>query len=130
MNKFLKFFLPPILWAGIIFWNSSLPRPPIPQIEFNHFDKILHFGAYFILGYLTTRAWLVGKREKRTMKIYFISALIGILYGLSDEFHQYFVPGRSSEWSDWLADSLGIIGAQFMIHFQYKIFPERWANMI
>ena len=30
-----------------------------------------------------------------------------LIYGASDEIHQYFVPGRNASWTDWLADTLG-----------------------
>jgi len=45
--------------------------------------------------------------------------LIGTLYGISDEIHQFFVPFRSPSATDLLADFLGLILAQFLF-FSYK----------
>lgn len=48
------------------------------------------------------------------------AALICILYGASDEIHQYFVPNRSSEFQDWAADAAGIIIACLIINYFLK----------
>ncbi|RMF56395.1 MAG: VanZ family protein, partial [Calditrichaeota bacterium] len=42
-------------------------------------------------------------------RFYLLVFLLGSLYGVSDEFHQSFVPGRYTELSDFLADSAGVL---------------------
>jgi VanZ family protein len=95
------------VWACAIFGFSSLEN--IPAIKFPISpDKIAHVGIFFILTLLCWRAfhhqtsirWL----KNRAVLIAFIVATI---YGFSDEFHQRFVPGRSYDLYDFLADSLG-----------------------
>ena len=61
---------------------------------------------YFVL------AWLVYSAFFRTAKLNGIKRVLAVLfivsiYGVSDEFHQYFVPGRSCDFLDWGADTLG-----------------------
>ncbi len=60
-------------------------------------DKVFHAGAYAVLGALLTlgtgRPWL--------------GALLATLYGATDEFHQYFVPGRAADVLDLVADGVG-----------------------
>lgn len=72
---------------------------------FPHQDKVHHFTVYFILAILVWRAF------RHFCKTPIILALAGVafcsLYGLSDEFHQSFVEGRTADAIDWVADSLG-----------------------
>ncbi len=70
-----------------------------------HQDKLHHFGAYFIMGIL---AWRFFKDyfEKPVTTIV-ISLFFCSLYGLSDEWHQSYVPGREADALDWFADTLG-----------------------
>lgn len=109
MSKIWKFYLPPFLWGGIIFWNSSLPHVHVPKFGFQSADKLAHAVVYFILGYLIIRAVTAGSRNTIQWKSGLLLMLIGIFYGASDEFHQLFVPGRSADLLDWVADILGVV---------------------
>jgi VanZ family protein len=42
------------------------------------------------------------------------------LYGISDEIHQYFVPGRMMDWTDAVADSCGITLGSWFFHYRRK----------
>ena len=120
MNRFWKYYFAPIFWAAFIFWNSSRSHIHIPNYFFHNLDKIIHFGVYFVLGYLITRAFSLGNFNNLTGKIFSLSISLGALYGLSDEFHQMFVPGRSMDFFDFLADVVGIAIAQLVIYFYYQ----------
>ena len=61
-------------------------------------------GAVVVLGFLAFKVSIV---QATTSTLILLVSLSGSLYGLSDEFHQSFVPGRSSDSLDLLADSLG-----------------------
>ena len=75
------------------------------------FDKVLHLVEYGILGFLLYRAL---REESWTGKPILLAFVIGMAYGITDEFHQYFVPTRESDPFDLLADSAGSgIGALF-----------------
>ena len=63
--------------------------------------KLAHLSEYFILGMLTNN--MVKIHNKKTI----ISVIICILYAVSDEIHQSFVPGRSAQIIDILIDSIG-----------------------
>lgn len=88
----------PAAIAGIIVFASSRSTVAGPSIE--NFDKVEHFAAYGLLATLICRMGL-GWR----------GAVLGLLltsaFGASDEWHQSFVPGRSSDVFDWVADTLG-----------------------
>lgn len=94
------FWLATLLWAGLTFWVSSSPdvQGAAGWIDLSPpRDKFYHaanFGVLALFIYLASRrAWL--------------SVLLASLYGMTDELHQAFVPGRSADVADWLADTLG-----------------------
>lgn len=101
MTRFARGWGPAALWAAVLFWQSSRPSLPSPAIP--GLDKVAHFCLYAVLGVLLARA------GERTGVGPIALTAIGLLYGLSDEFHQSFVPGRSMEVADWVADALGTI---------------------
>lgn len=89
----------PLAIAALIFAASSRSRVAAPQITLID-DKIVHFAVYGLLATLVCRlgrGW-----HAAVWSLVLVSA-----YGASDEWHQSYVPGRSSEWTDWMADTLG-----------------------
>lgn len=90
-------------WA-VIFGLSSLSSPPMPP---NVWDKVLHAGAYGGLALVTLRATAGGRVGGVTARAVLLAWIVTTLYGLSDEVHQSFVPRRSAEAQDVVADALG-----------------------
>jgi VanZ family protein len=67
-------------------------------------DKVGHLAMYGVLGWLTMWAALPQGAWRRAALV----ALVAISsFGALDEWHQQFVPGRSQDRSDWLADTVG-----------------------
>lgn len=85
--------------------------------RFNHIvRKCAHVSEYFVLGALVMNAMKTSKVLK--FKALIFSVLICILYAISDELHQLFVPGRGAQMMDVLIDSAGAIagiGCIFLI---------------
>jgi len=106
-------FLALLFYCMAIFWVSSQPSLPVPM-WFPHQDKLLHAAAYFVLGLLLWR--FVRHFIKSPMILASVCIALGSLYGLSDEWHQSFVPGRDADWLDWLADTAGVGLAVFCVH--------------
>ncbi len=73
----------------------------------------LHMVEYGILGLLLSWA-LVNSGIKRRLVFYVF--LIGLFYGITDEFHQYFVPGRIASLLDLTADGLGSLLGSYLFH--------------
>ena len=98
---------PWIIYCGLIFWLSH--QPTLPGTPGG--DKVAHVIAYFIMGGLFYRAMALSSDwDKR--KLILFAALAASLYGLSDEYHQSFIPGRFAMLDDVVADSIGsILGA-------------------
>jgi len=113
IKKFLKYWAPLYLYAGIIFYVSGIPKP-LPHITILHFDKFLHMVEYTIFGILVARAFKNSPREVLQKNFKMLAILTTVAYGASDEFHQLFVSCRSCDAFDLTADLMGgIIGAVF-----------------
>ena len=106
---------------------SSQEYIELPDIGFDFIDKILHFSAFFIYGIsiqtaiITNIDYIKEKINISPNTIIIIVILFGMLFAASDEIHQYFVPGRSADILDWIADSLGIICSIFLYNSIQKI---------
>jgi VanZ family protein len=101
-------WLPPIAWAGVLFALSS-GAPPQIGVSFDGIDKVEHAIAYGILGFLAARA-VAGSS---TWNAILCGGLAAALYGVTDEFHQSFVAGRSADVVDWYSDVTGSAIALF-----------------
>src|SRR3989304_1573885 len=112
--KFIKFWLPVILWAGMIFFLSSIPdlRSGLPNIFDLILRKIAHSGEFGVLAILIMRAISSLKQQhnrKLSFNVILIVIIIVILYAISDELHQGFVPGRVASPIDVIIDAIGVL---------------------
>ncbi len=114
-----------IIYCSFIYWLSSKPSIPTPMF-FIHQDKIHHMGAYFIMGVLAWRVF--NEFFSKPLLISVISLCFCSLYGLLDEWHQSFVPGRDADVLDWTADTLGATIALSIIYFRKKMLPSFNCN--
>jgi len=96
-----------LAWMAMLFYLSHQPRLPAPSL-FSGQDKLVHALVYGALGVmlLVAQSSHAGRYRWRQIAI---SVLIASLYGASDEWHQSFVPGRSAELADWVADTVGAL---------------------
>jgi VanZ family protein len=100
-----------MVYAGLIFLLSSFPHFPEDVSPFFGYDKLAHFIEYYFFGILIGR-WLLNKKSHFLRRhAFFITLLIGMCYGISDEWHQSFVPGRVASIWDALFDAVGIAAA-------------------
>ena len=97
-------WIPAAVWAAVLFFASSQETLPV-SLAGNQ-DKIAHFCAYLVLGFLLTRA-----TAQLRLPVW-LAVAAGFFYGFLDELHQSMVPGRSAGFDDWIADALGtLVGA-------------------
>ena len=92
---------------AMLFGCSSLSTLPSPPGNFSYYD--VHLAAYAGLGVLITRALARGALENVSARNVAGAVLIATAYGLSDEYHQLFVPGRNFDVLDIAADAIGAI---------------------
>jgi len=114
MNRFRHGILyagPVLAYAALIFLVSSIAKFPDSTPSFFGADKLAHFVEYGLFGLLISR-WL-HSLTKPFFKLhaFWITSAFGILYGLSDEWHQSFILGREASLWDVLFDGLGTLTA-------------------
>ena len=97
-----------------IFYISSLRSLNLPSLPENS-DKVLHALAYILLAFLFYHTF---KRSGIRKYVFILAFLSASIYGISDEIHQYYVPGRDAAIGDLFADFFGALvgcmGASFM----------------
>lgn len=115
-HPFARWWVPVYLYMGLIFFVSSIPLAFPAGLEFPFLDKGLHMVEYGLLGFLLARA-LSSDSPPRLREAFRAWAIFfALLYGLSDEWHQRFVPMRESSWVDVLFDGLGASFGQLLFH--------------
>lgn len=97
-----------LIWMGLIFYLSSQPQlPSAPGWWDLLFKKGGHLGGYLVLGTLYAQGWGRGRPPWQPW-------LAAVLYAVSDEVHQAFVPGRHPWVVDVLIDGTGAaLGARY-----------------
>lgn len=123
-SHFLWWYIPVIAWALLIFTLTSIPTLETPSLGFDAEDKLYHFIVYFVFGFLLTRA-LLQDRIDWLKKSLIAGPILGALFAAFDEFHQLFIPGRSCDIADALADISGILVAQIAFYFLYNKLHKR-----
>lgn len=115
-----------LIWNITLFILSSVPSVLAPPTPVVNFDKVLHFG-YFACGAFLFSSFLLAKKNLLSIKQVFITTTItGSLIGLSDEFHQHFIPGRSgNDPFDLLADVLGTMCAGLYTIFAFAYIKKK-----
>lgn len=104
-----------LAWAAILFWQSSSSDAGsflsfLPEGS----DKVIHAGAYAVLAALATLA--TGSPVA--------GGLLAVSYGVTDEIHQSFVPGRFPSVGDLVADAVGAaLGAGLVAYLVLR--PKR-----
>jgi VanZ family protein len=95
---------PAAFWAAVLFLLSSLPDVPgASWLPFG--DKVGHLSLYAVLG--VALAW--GRGRSRRAVPHLLLLALGALYGVTDEVHQGYVPGRMPDPWDWVADVTGLV---------------------
>ncbi|HEX6536342.1 MAG TPA: VanZ family protein [Gemmatimonadaceae bacterium] len=99
-------WVPPMVWAAFILLLTSLPGSKLPHVSWREIDKLVHFLLYGTFAWLSTRS--LG-RQRPVARIALLVVLGVSLFGAVDEWHQQFIPGRSMDPFDWMADTLGAL---------------------
>lgn len=118
IGKAIIYWILVVLYAGFIFYLSSGPV----TVDIPGNDKLHHMGEFAILSFLLYQALRSSFKNEQPMKIAFLVIILAILYGISDEFHQSFVPTRSSDIYDVVADASGAIIMQGLMHISKRFF--------
>jgi VanZ family protein len=106
---FLWVWGPALVWMAVTFYISHQSAVSIPM---GAPDYVAHGVSYAGLGVMLMRGLAGGRLSAMTWRLVLLATLLGGLYGVSDEFHQSFIPGRHASLSDIVADTVGaLVGA-------------------
>ncbi len=128
MTPFRKFtlWLPALFWAGLLFFLSAQSQLPRIGPEFPNKDKVEHFIFYSIFWFCILLPLRYG-HGLSLAKAIILAFLITSAYGASDEFHQRFVPHRTCDVLDWMADTFGgfIAASAYWVYESHRITKAR-----
>ncbi|HTL70247.1 MAG TPA: VanZ family protein [Candidatus Eisenbacteria bacterium] len=97
------------LYACLIFAISAIPHIPVPpKLQMMNADKLFHMIEYGFFGVLIVRSFGFSFEFPSEFWLGLAALAAGVVYATTDEFHQKFVPGRSSDLMDGLADTAGL----------------------
>ncbi len=103
---FFKYWLPPVIYAALIFYLSSRSSIDLgPEIP--HIDKLYHALIYSVFAVLLWRAFHYASPAPFKKRAILFALIFTILFGISDEWHQFYVAFRHADIFDLLFDSVG-----------------------
>ena len=136
MNRTASTILKVLRWIPAVFigccswYLSSQPHVPLP--DFHLSDKLVHLACFAAFSFFTAMAFFGLKpldgRRITTAKRILLPAVVISLYGIIDEIHQSFVPGRSCSFLDWCADTIGALIGSALFYFIIVIICKKRAS--
>jgi len=100
---------------ALIFAVSGTPGERIPKV--GAWDQLAKKGGHMLAYALLTLLWLRPlERQLPARRAALLACGISLLYAISDEYHQTFVPGRDGNGVDVMIDGVGMLGALWGWH--------------
>jgi VanZ family protein len=121
LKHFVLYWLPPFLWAMVIFTFSSSPTAKVGDSYWFDFvvKKTVHVIEYGIFAILLYRGFInSGITNKKAM---FLAIFFCFFYGATDEYHQSFTPRREPALRDVVFDTIGATLAMLGL---WKLLPK------
>jgi glycopeptide antibiotics resistance protein len=122
----ITYFWKPLLWLAIICYALFIPAgdlPIKPFLKIPHFDKMVHFGLFFVFCLLLLRPF-----KKLQLKYYLLAPLISILLSALLEISQHVLSkSRSSDIKDFIANSLGVLAA--VVFYYLFVSNRKWEKL-
>lgn len=121
-GRVLRYWLPAVAYAGLIVYLSSLSHPEemMPSVLEGLGDKVLHAVEYGLFGILWYRALRHAAGPWAARYALGLAILAAVVYGVTDELHQAFVPGREADAWDLLANGIGATVFTLVWHASWK----------
>lgn len=121
MKRYVIIWGPVFLFAMFIFIMSSMSSP-VGRDPFPYFDKVAHFFVYGVFAFLIFRGITRTTGNSNFLLIAILTVVITVAYGMSDEFHQLFVPTRNPDVKDIAADGVGAMAAVTILYIRRRFF--------
>ncbi len=113
-----------VLYMALIWTLSSFDLGPLSFEEVPFHDKGIHFMEYGALAFLVAHAVVRTYRRDVGVRTWLFAVGVAVAWGLLDEIHQAFVPGRTADLLDLAADSVGAVagaGFRHALHLLGKV---------
>jgi len=118
--KTVLVYLPLAVYWLILFILTSLPSKNLPNTKIN--DKIEHSVAFCLLAVFLSLTFQFQQKIKfLSAKALTSTVFLIAVYGMLDELHQRYVPGRYCDFYDWVADVAGGLAGVLFVYFLKKI---------
>lgn len=115
-------------YSVLVFVSAILPDRQLPRVTkppVHHFDKILHFGTYLALFLVTIYVFKRARSFWLFSRATYLALFYCFMMGMVTEWAQFFVPSRSTEFGDWIANVLGMYSGWLVYSLAEKFwFPE------
>jgi len=131
LKKAVFFWLPPVLWMGLMFFLSSFHKIQVTDVGWANFvtRKLAHLIEYAVLCFLFFRGFK-NTTGLSLIKILLLAFFLTIIYSLTDEYHQTFISGRTGRSLDIFIDSLGAVFGLIFSRKIINLLPERIKKVI
>jgi VanZ family protein len=129
LAKALYFWLPVVVWMLVIFTFSSKPTGVASTIDWQDFfiKKFAHVLVFGFLSVLLYRAQRSYGANRKTAIV--TSILVAAFYGLTDEYHQSFIGGRTPRLRDVGFDTIGATLSLFTLWYTSRKLPKKLLNL-
>ena len=119
---FLKYNFYTIVWMLIILLLHLVTGEHHSNVDFPHFDKFIHFGMFAFLSYLMIIGFLKQDRYSTLrFKAPMFTLLVATIYAVLVESIQLFIPIRTFDFLDLVADLVGNVFGYYLFVFVYKV---------
>lgn len=126
-RRVLLAWTPAALYMAVIWTVSSIEQPAFPVSLFPFRDKGVHATEYAVLAFLLGHACVRTFEEYPRARVALAAMFLTFLWGFLDEMHQAFVPGRSADALDLVADAIGAL-AGVSARMSLGLLPRRRAR--
>ncbi len=109
-----------IAYVALIFAVSSIPGSILRVPQFRLSDKVAHAVEYAVLGFLLASAYRRALAPDRLRWLGPYVVATGLAIGVADEFYQLTVPGRATEFLDWVGDAVGVLVGLWISNVLYR----------
>lgn len=122
----LLLFTKPVVWLALICYGLFLPAkdlPVKPLLQIPHFDKIVHFGLFFMFCLLLFRPF-----KQLKMKYMIWAPLVAVLFGgFLESIQRTISVTRSSNLTDFIANAAGILIS--VLFFYFFVSGKKWEKL-
>jgi VanZ family protein len=104
-----RYSWPALIWSVVVLVLTLIPGSAIPEVGIFQVDKLVHFFIFGVLMILSSYAlYKKSEIQGRPLNPLLITAIYSVSFGITIEFIQKFVPGRSFSLADMVANSIGV----------------------